>query len=431
MKKSAITAASAVMAISLGLAGAAEAATLRIIALTGQEAPGTGGALFSDFDDERPALNDSGEVAFYAELEGPGVTAANDVGIFTSGALVARTGDPAPGVGGAVYESFGNEPALNNAGETAFRARLTGPGVTPDNNTGVFTSGALVARDGDAAPGIGGAVYSQGVSPFFGRPSLNDVGQVAFTAVFDGPGVTLDNRRGIIASGALVERTGNVAPGTGGAEFLFLGSPTLTSAGETVFYGTVSSGPGMGTQGIFSESGVLVQQGDAVPGLGGAVFTAFSTERPALNDAGELAFVGLFEGPGVTDETNIGLFASGALVARRGDPAPGAGGATFFPRLIEPVGLNNAGDLAFQGRLEGAGITDANNDALFAWRGGVLEMILREGDLLDIGGGELRPILSFEFGGQSGFNENGDIAFFADLGPIAGGGGVIGIGPGA
>ena len=123
-------------------------------------------------------------------------------------------------------------------------------------------------------------------------------------------------------------------------------------------------------------------------------------------------------------------------MARTGDAAPGAGGAVFNSfGLIDGSGfeLNDLGETAFAALLGGAGVTEANDRALFATRGGVLDMILREGDLLDLGGGELRPLRSLgnftPFG--FGFNNHGDIAFLAELGPIAGGGGVIGIGPGA
>ncbi len=425
MKTNAFAAASAVMALSLGLAGAAEAATIRVVALTGQEAPGTGGAVFTAFDTvaelKSPSLNDMGEVAFYGEFDGPAVTGGS--GVFTSGALVARTGDSAPGAGGAVYTAFEGDIALNNAGETAFRARVVAPAVTNVNDEGVFTSGALVAREGDVAPGTGGATFSwDPVNAFvFGDPTIDDAGQIAFRARLGGPGVTDDNDRGIFASGALVVRTGDVAPGTGGAVFSDLGDPALTASGEAAYHARLD-GPGItnaNETGFFTSDGPLVRRGDAVPDIGGAVFTGFVGIRPALNDAGEQAFVGRVGGPGITVDDELAVFAAGALVAREGDLAPSAGGAEFNSFFY--TGLNTAGDVVFDARLRGAGVTTDNNTALFAWRGGAFEMILRTGGLIDIGGGDLREVLSFQFGGQRGFNENGDIAFYATFGPGFGG----------
>jgi hypothetical protein len=430
MKKNAFAAASAVMAISLGLAGAAEAATIRVVALTGQEAPGTGGAVFSSFNSDPnggPALNDAGEVAFRAAFDGPGVTDASNTGIFTSGALVAREGDVAPGAGGAQYQTFFGDPALNNAGETAFRASLAAPFLTPANNRGIFTSSAQIARLGDAAPGAGGAEFTV----FIWNALLNDAGQVAYRARISPAGPMDASDSSIFSGDTLVANVGDPVPGIGGAVFESLWDPMLNSAGETAFTG-IFSGPGVtdaDNRAIFNSGGPLLRTGDAAPGIGGAVITGLNLSRPGLNDAGELAFGARIAGAGVTEDDDVFLFAAGAPVAREGNLAPGAGGAVF-DEVFQP-GLNNAGDVVADVRLRGAGVTSDNENAIFATRGGAFEMILREGDLLDIGGGELRPILSFSFAHWSGFNENGDIAFFADLGPIAGGGGAFGIGPGA
>jgi hypothetical protein len=421
MKKNAFSAASAIMAVSLGLAGAAEAATIRVVALTGQEAPGTGGAVFSGFTGL--SLNDAGEVAFRAGLSGAGVTDETDSGVFTSGALVAREGDVAPGTGGSVFASFGGS-RLNNAGEVAFRTTLEGAG---GDGQAIFSVGTLVARRGDAVPGGGGAVFSS-----FTPPVLNDAGQVVFRAGLSGPGVTAANDRALLAGGAIVARTGDEAPGTGGAVFSGLFDDDLNASGQAAFLAGLS-GPGVtgdfDDNAIFIDDTLVVRDGDAVPGVAGATFR--NVRSPKLNDAGELAFKGFMNGAGLTEENDAAIFASGVLVARDGDVAPGAGGAVFADLRGGTLELNNSGDTAFAALLGGAGLTEANDEALFATRGGILELILRDGDLLDIGGGELRPILSFGFGGQGGFNENGDIAFFAELGPIAGGGGPFGIGPGA
>ena len=52
---------------------------------------------------------------------------------------------------------------LNDAGQTAFVGFLTGNGTTADNDSGLWSEGqgnglALVARAGDAAPGLGSGV---------------------------------------------------------------------------------------------------------------------------------------------------------------------------------------------------------------------------------------------------------------------------------
>ncbi len=440
MKTNGFAAASAVMAFSLGLASAAEAATIRVVALTGQEAPGTGGLLFAGpgaFPEigifpgfSSPSLNDAGEVAFSAILSGAGVTAQTNSGVFTSGALVAREGDVAPGTGGSVFTSF-TSSRLNNAGEVAFGSSFAGAG---GDGWAISRSDTLVARTGDAVPGSDGAVLS-GV---LFSPQVNDAGEVAFWGFLSGPGVTDENDSAIFAGGALVVREGDAAPGVGGAVLDGLSTAlALNDAGEVAFRARLS-GAGVTDEtdtGIFTSGALVARAGDTAPGASGAVFSDFGFES-RLNDAGEVAFRGFLTGAGVTEENDAGIFASGALVARTGDAAPGAGGAVFDSfGLIDGSGfeLNDLGETAFSALLGGAGVTEANDRALFATRGGVLDMILREGDLLDLGGGELRPLRSLgnftPFG--FGFNNHGDIAFLAELGPIAGGGGVLGIGPGA
>ena len=127
-----------------------------------------------------------------------------------------------------------------------------------------------------------------------------------------------------------------------------------------------------------------------------------------LNASGDIAFLGQLSGDGVTTENDFGVFASGALVARTGDTAPGAGGEVFS--FFFPLKQNGAGETAFVGGLSGGGVTTANRIGIFATKDGVLDLILRQGDLLDIGGGDLRTLLSLGFGD---INDRGDIAFLA------------------
>lgn len=117
----------------------------------GDSAPGIAGASFDVLLD--PSLNNSGEIAFFSRLAGFGVEDANDQGIFTSQALVVRKGHAAPGIGNAVFSSF-LSPALNDAGEVAFRAGVQGTGIDLANNIGPFKADGLgvlglVVRLGD------------------------------------------------------------------------------------------------------------------------------------------------------------------------------------------------------------------------------------------------------------------------------------------
>ena len=100
--------------VSVSLVLVAHAAELRTVAVTDQQAPGTdSGVTYDTFDAHYsgrsvfvfrgPVLNDDGQVAFRANLTGSGVDSTNGLGVWSEGSsnlgLVARTGSPAPGSG--------------------------------------------------------------------------------------------------------------------------------------------------------------------------------------------------------------------------------------------------------------------------------------------------------------------------------------------
>jgi hypothetical protein len=96
-----------------------------------------------------PALITNNAVVFTARVAGTGVTKANDLGIWlwdgTSSYLVAREGDPAPGITatGVRFKTLGI-PLANVNGRIAFTGTLLGTGVTPANDSALWS----VAEDG-------------------------------------------------------------------------------------------------------------------------------------------------------------------------------------------------------------------------------------------------------------------------------------------
>jgi hypothetical protein len=198
--------------------------SLSLVAHSGSQAPGLpSGVNYGGFLD--PVLNGAGQTAFWAYLEGSGSGGAYDDGIWSEGsgnlALVVRRGSHAPGTAAGVI--FSNEhvttfyePVLNDAGQTAFRAYLSGSGVDSTNNQGIWLGGAdslaLVARSGEHAPGTPGGVEFGG---FHSALQSNATGQVAFGAgVNDGKGgIWATDRNGHVQ---LVARVGDlleVVPG--------------------------------------------------------------------------------------------------------------------------------------------------------------------------------------------------------------------------
>lgn len=401
-----------------------------------------------------PVLNDAGQTAFFANLFGPGVDAAggtNSDGIWSEGggaglALVARTGDPAPGTeAGVLFRSLSRAPLLNDAGQVAFSGGLGGPGVSASNDQGIWSEGAgagldLVAREGAAAPDTeSGSVFAA-----LTEPVLNGGGHTAFRAYLSGPNVSGGNDSGIWtqAGGAglvLRVREGDAAPGlAAGVSFGSFDAsfdPLLNDADQTAFRARLT-GTGVDSSNdtsIWSDGGgggleLVAREGDPAPGTeSGVVFRTF--QQPVLNGAGQTAFRALLAGPGVDPSNFGGIWSEGRgagleLIARRGDPAPGAESGAVFLGFFEPH-LNGAGQTIF--RASAAVPGDPPRLGIWAEHpSGGLRLVARIGDLLDVDdgpGADLREISALflvfptgnEDGRRRGFNDRGQLAFKASF----------------
>lgn len=214
---------------------------LALLARTGDQAPGkASGVAFSSFSP--PVLNDSGVMAFTATTteNAPAVSMGIWSGALGNLQVVVHTGINAPGTSAGVsFEAF-NEPTLNSSGEIAFIGFLAGAGVVEANRQGIWSGSSnnleLAARSGDHAAGTGAGVSFS----YFNNPLLNDAGDISFRAGVSGTGVTSNNNEGIwIGSGGnleLVARSEGHAPGTpSGARFDDFGAPTLNAGGQVAF----------------------------------------------------------------------------------------------------------------------------------------------------------------------------------------------------
>ncbi len=109
-----------------------------------------------------PSMNTNGSIAFEAGFEyGGGITADNDAGIWVERneqiQLVAREGEPAPGLQDDVFLKFGSgnpQSGLNSRDQIVFSTSLRGAGVNSDNDVALFgwdPAGGLmmIVRAGD------------------------------------------------------------------------------------------------------------------------------------------------------------------------------------------------------------------------------------------------------------------------------------------
>src|SRR5499433_3695957 len=151
----------------------ADPSAVRRVAISGQAAPG--GGTFDRFSVESlpivAPINSKGQVAFFATV----LRGRAGGGFFLSSGTqitkLAADGDPAPG--GGVFSGFGRHPvpALNDGGELAFAAAISGARAVE----GIFVASRrgmrAIALAGAAAPNIQSGTFAS-----VDAPALNDRG---------------------------------------------------------------------------------------------------------------------------------------------------------------------------------------------------------------------------------------------------------------
>jgi hypothetical protein len=434
-----------------------------LLAVTDQPVPGPSGAYFgATFDN--PVIADDGTVLFRANMYGGDVSGpANAWALFrgTTAAnlsMMVRSSDPAPGlaslmlVNGAGNNGIQAGSRLSPDGRTFWSSYLSGPGVASNNDTAMFGGlpGSLIpiAREGDAAPGTSGAVFSGDRITSAQFTTMNKNGAVLFQSNLSGGDVVgATNNLGLFtgAAGALsmvVRKGATVLPGPVTASS-FPGQLLMDSAGR-VLYSMNLSGTGVSTGNDASlwlytpGSGntLLVREGQVAPGTAGATFAnSFDTWQPALsidgfNNTGQYEMTVELQGgdvvAGVNDQALYVGSASGlTMVARKGAPAPGTD-ALFGGFVTNNTYINNAGAILTVANLMGGTSSASNSSAVYlATPTGIpaapytLSLVMRAGDPApgtpgDIFGPSFNQIAAFNDSGQAVFNRDlrgGDAMF--------------------
>jgi hypothetical protein len=233
-----------------------EEGKLRLVARSGQRIGNGEEGTFSEH--YYPSqINERSEIAFMARVgDRSAIFAARPKGV----ELLAMTGKPAP-IKGSNFIGFGNRaPAINNKGEVAFVAFFDGP----ENGRGLFVKGdgptQLIARSGDRAGDVGGTFTD------FLSPAINARGEVAFIGKLGGrmQGIFLKTAKGIEP----VVMVDQKIPGAKTELDVFNNfmQPSLNDRGEVVFYGQIKNAE----VAIFhrDEKGalkMLVKRGDKMP----------------------------------------------------------------------------------------------------------------------------------------------------------------------
>jgi len=378
------------------------------IVLSGQEVQDIPGATFSQFSE--PAINGSADIAFRAvfNTQAPGALA----GIWSlhgdNLANVAMVGHNAPGTT-APFDTL-DPPLINSAGHTAFFARLS-TGSTTDRS-GIWAEGfgpglSLVVREADPAPGTGGTF-----DDLFHELAFAD-GTLAFTAMVDGDDLAGDNAWGVwkqTANGlSFVARQGQPAPGATGGVFDSFGDPVVNDRGHVAFRGRLAGV----ASGIYRDTGGgltdVASTDSLAPGTGGRQFSTFSD--PAINRAGRVAFSANLRDAGPGEGTN-GVWSDGrgtrlALVAFEGDPAPGTSSAFSS---FDDVVLNDTGQVAFSAQLQDAPLI-ADKGIWVQDKLGDLVPVVVEGQEFAVIPGVLKTVEQLSFAQDVGFSDSRQMTF--------------------
>lgn len=208
------------------------------LARKGDPAPDGNGSFEGFFSVSGP--NESGQVAFIGSISGTSGGEGDNEGIYIADAQgvikLAREGDPAPG-GNGTFGDLDFVTGINDSGEAAFRAVLDGTSGGDNDNLALYiASGSGItelARKGDPVPGGGGGIIAS-IYP----TNPNASGEVAFAAsIIDGDeGIPIDS--GIFLAGpsgiTKLIRVGDSGPGGEGRFIGFLPGG-LNDSGEVIF----------------------------------------------------------------------------------------------------------------------------------------------------------------------------------------------------
>ena len=206
---------------------------IKVIALSGTDAPGVRNGTFVEFD--APVLNNRDEIAFVGTVR-RGRETLQVLYLYSGGVLrkLVAGGDAAPR--GGTFDRFGL-PAINNKGMIAFPAVVEHGAILG----GIFTVGAselhLLVGAGEIGPG------GEMLARFSERAAIDDQDNVAFVAHL---GSNAASEALLVANASGLTQlavTGEAAPG-GGRFSAFGPWPNFGRSATIAFVAAVDDGPG-------------------------------------------------------------------------------------------------------------------------------------------------------------------------------------------
>jgi len=381
---------------TFGLAVLSPPLPLDSVALTGSQAPGlAAGVTFNYFGDL--SLNSSGQTAMYGRVSGPGITAANDAGIWIlDGAgfnLMLREGDSVGVAGQTITEPI-RHGRITDTGVTHLITGVKGTGVTTANNVIGWVDDGTSTRQYTRK----GTTFSNlfnGVSEHTATDEGYFAGQLkavsgSVTAATD-TGIWKVNADGTTA---VAIREGTVIGGTTKLGNL-MNRVAVGSGGFGVYASYLTGVPAANNRAVikqnFGSAGapVLVAfsgVANSTTGVANGMFNTFQSE--SVNASGETAFMAYMKTGvgGVTSADDWGLWRETGgglqLMLREGQQAPGRPAGAVF-HILSQHWLLDDGGMVVLATLRGTNVTSANSTGI--WHidtAGVVSVLLGTGEAL-------------------------------------------------
>ncbi len=429
---------------------------LQPVAIPGQSAPGASGKTFDYMGESNPganaavsslSFNNAGQIAFRGTFTGGGYF--NNDGLWLAqpnGALdfIAKSGAAIAGSSKPVVQLQHDSISLNQSGDVSFRGRYT---TSYTNDAGLFSytgpgTTSFIGETFDPVPGESSHLFHEYA---FDGGLIDAAGRTFFTA---SPGTSTGAYTGdegiYMFDGQLrkLVRDGDPVAGMSGVNFdgIYSFGLAINSHGAFAFASGLSGsavnrlnniGVFRGTPGGGIEQ--VLREGVQAPGLASGVqFDSFYS--PEINANGQLAFIALLRGPGISSINNESVWVERPggdfhLVAQEGVQAPEAPAEVFFGdrsnqfQVFRDLVINANGQVAFHSLLKGAGLGNTagnvNQDGLWATdRQGDLRSIVIAGQPFVTAEGDTRTHGLIIFAGDTG-NDEGLATGFSDAGQVA------------
>ena len=410
--------------------------SLQLVARADDPAPQVDdNAVFSNFD-YFTLVSSTGQIFFNSAIVVRGVDdEMPDYAIYsgTPGSLklLARSGRTIPGVEPSTrLQPYLWSFACNASGQVALASMISSdqPEIVAQQGVLIGAPGSfkLIAKTGQQAPGFPqGFVYHGGDGSDFTIHRLSAAGQVLFSADVSKPDTNEFLGRAFWTGDAdSVQRVlyhGQPAPGVEAGRVIRYPTLSMNASGQIVLVCGLSETDSLESAlyvGAPDNLRLIARSGQQAPGMpAGVRYQAFeynSIFNPQINDAGIIAFTAFPKMPGTPE----GFFYEGLwfgppdnlrFIAVAEQPAPGLRDGFVFSSF-EPQ-INNLGQLIFRGCFHGPGVPSGAG----AWKldsSGNVTLLFADGQLFDVGNGDLRTIERFHLGQ---LNDLGQLPFWANF----------------